>query len=60
MIVDRPHPTIDLLLREIESLRRAREILRNIYCSNPPYVEPIVHDDDWKDMKDYFQFDDSE
>jgi hypothetical protein len=60
MIVDRPTPTIELLMREIESLKRAREILRSVYYSNPPYAIPIILPDDWKDMNDFFQFDDSE
>jgi len=61
MSTDRNPITLDLLMKEIESLKRARDILCNIYATNAPYPNPpIILACDWKDMQDYFGFDDSE
>ena len=60
MIEDRGLITIDLLIKELESLKRARDILYNIYVTNDPYTTPTIQSSDWQDMQNYFGFDDSE
>ena len=60
MAKDRDVITIDLLIKELESLKRARDILYNIYVTNDSYTESTIQSSDWRDIQNYFHFDDSE
>jgi hypothetical protein len=52
--------TINDLISEIKNLKLAKELLERIFYELGPYRDGKIIDNTWMEVKDYFDFDDSE
>lgn len=52
--------TLENLLKEINELKKAKELLGKVYSEYGPYGDGEISDKTRYEMQDYFKFDDSE
>ena len=53
-------PVLQELLKEIENLEHARKLLDKIWMDIGPYDQGKITDDTWRELRKFYDFDDSE